>query len=232
MARLHRVGGGDVTASGQAYWQAGDRLGVSAGYHHHERTPDSAEAWWLSRRDRASLGLDYRPFSRLGLSGRVESLSVESLAGDRLGDGAGLDLLASYTLFRNDPAWTLTAGYRRQTLDLPEALPSVIQQDLSQSLAPAALLAEDYERLGLSTRWFHGEPHALYRTAPSPRAFLEMGAGYVLSTATPDFGLELGLGWRVVGDDELALSGRWSSEGLDGNGRTDINLTYTIHLGR
>jgi len=59
-----------------------------------------------------------------------------------------------------------------------------------------------------------------------------LDAGYVLSTSTAEIGVEVGLGWRVLGDDELALSGRWSSEGLDGNGRTEFNLTYTIYPGR
>jgi len=43
--------------------------------------------------------------------------------------------------------------------------------------------------------------------------------------------VETGLGWRVLGDDELAISGRWSSENLDGNARTDVKLTYTLYFG-
>lgn len=40
------------------------------------------------------------------------------------------------------------------------------------------------------------------------------------------------MGWRVVGDDELALSLDYTSDGLDGSTRTDLNLTYTIYFGR
>ena len=232
LARLHREGDADLSASITAALQPWDRVGLNASLHYRERTPDSAEAWWLTSRNRVSLGASYAPFSRLSTSVRLDQMSVDTVTGENLGDGSGVDLQTTYTLFREDPAWTLSAGYRRQRLDVADRLPPATSQALAQPLAPETLLAEDYERIGLNTRWFHGEPHALYRTAPSPRAFFGLGAGYVLSTATPDFGLELGLGWRVVGDDELALSGRWSSEGLDGNGRTDINLTYTIHLGR
>ena len=159
-------------------------------------------------------------------------MSVHSSDGNGLGEGYGTDLTGTYTVFREDPAMTVTLNYQRQRLDLTDPLPADVLAELDQPLAPSELLTDEYERIGMATRWFHGEPHALYRTTPSPRAFLELGAGYVLSTNTPEVGVGVGLGWRLTGDDELALSGRWTSEGLDGNGRADLNLTYTLYLGR
>jgi hypothetical protein len=231
-SQLPRYRSDDLALGARYDYQLSDRITVGAGYDFQERTPDSAEAWWLTRRDRAFLSAGYTPFSWLNLNAQVEQLTVESLNSDTLADGFGLDLNATYTLFRNDPAWIVSAGYRNQQLSLTDTLPAATIEALDQPLAPAGLLTEDYERIGLGTRWFHGEPHALYRSTPSPRAFLGLNAGYVLSTSTPEVGVDLGLGWRILGDDELALSGRWSSEGLDGNGRTEFNLTYTIYLGR
>ena len=231
-SQLPRYRSDDLALGARYDYQLSDRITVGAGYDFQERTPDSAEAWWLTRRDRAFLSAGYTPFSWLNLNAQVEQLTVESLNSDTLADGFGLDLNATYTLFRNDPAWIVSAGYRNQQLSLTDTLPAATIEALDQPLAPAGLLTEDYERIGLGTRWFHGEPHALYRSTPSPRAFLGLNAGYVLSTSTPELGVDLGLGWRILGDDELALSGRWSSEGLDGNGRTEFNLTYTIYLGR
>lgn len=219
-----------LAASYNRQWT--DRIGLGAGYDFQERTTDSAEAWWLTRRNRAYLNTSYTPFSRLNLNAQVEQLTINSLENDRLADGYGLDLNATYTIFRNDPAWTVSAGYRNQQLSLEDELPAATLEALDQPLATSGLLTDEYERIGVSTRWFHGEPHALYRTTPSPRAFLGLDAGYVLSTLTAEVGVELGLGWRILGDDELALSGRRSSEGLDGEGRTEFNLTYTIYLGR
>ncbi|MEQ3622928.1 MAG: tetratricopeptide repeat protein [Marinobacter sp.] len=232
VSQLPRYQKDDLAMSATYDRQWSDRITLGAGYHFQERTPDSAEAWWLTRRDRAYLNAGYTPFSRLNINAQIEQLTVESLENERLADGYGLDINSTYTVFRNDPAWTLSAGYRHQRLPLTDALPASTLDALEQPLATADLVTEEYERIGVGTRWFHGAPNALYRSTPSPRAFLGLGAGYVLSTSTAEVGVEFGLGWRVLGDDELALSGRWSSEGLDGNGRTEFNLTYTIYPGR
>lgn len=232
LSQLPRYQKDDLAISASLNRQWSDRIAVGAGYHYQERTPDSAEAWWLTRRDRAYVSAAYTPFSRLNLSIQAEQLTINSLENDRLADGYGVDLNATYTIFRNDPAWTLNAGYRNQQLSLADTLPASTLEALDQPLETSSLLTEEYERIGVGTRWFHGSPQVLYRSAPSPRAFLGLDAGYVLSTSTAEVGVEFGLGWRVLGDDELALSGRWSSEGLDGNGRTEFNLTYTIYPGR
>ncbi|HKK55416.1 tetratricopeptide repeat protein [Marinobacter sp.] len=231
-SQLPRYQGGDLALAARYDSQWSDRLVLGAGYQFRERTPDSAEAWWLTRRNRGFINTGYTPFSRLNLNLQAEHLTIENLNSESLADGYVLDLNATYTLFRNDPAWTMSAGYRNQQLSLTDTLPASTLAALDQPLAASAVLTEEYEHVGFATRWFHGEPHALYRSTPSPRAFLGLEAGYVLSTSTPEVGVDLGLGWRVLGDDELALSGRWSSEGLDGNGRTEFNLTYTIYLGR
>jgi thioredoxin-like negative regulator of GroEL len=231
-SQLPRYQTDDLALGARYDHQWSDRITLGVGYDFQERTPDSAEAWWLTRRNRAFLSAGYTPFSRLNLNLQAEQLTVESLNSDTLADGYGLDLNATYTLFRNDPAWIISAGYRSQQMSLTDTLPAATLEALDQPLATGSLLTEDYERIGFGTRWFHGEPHALYRSTSSPRAFLGLNAGYVLSTSTPEVGVDVGLGWRILGDDELALSSRWSSEGLDGNGRTEFNLTYTIYLGR
>lgn len=222
----------DTSASAEGTWRAFDRVSLGAGAHYRERTPDNAEAWWITRRNRLSVSANYAPFTRLNLNARLDALAVSSLDDTTLGEGAGIDLGATYSVFRNDPAWTVSANYQRRRLSLSDPLPAATLDLLAQPLATGELITQSFERIGVSTRWFHGEPHALYRTTPSPRFSLGLGAGYVLSTNTPDLGLEAGLGWRLLGDDELALSGRLSTQGLDGEGRADFNLTYTLYFGR
>ena len=230
---LPRHRSNQLALGGSYNWAPSDGVNLGVGYHYRERTPDSAEAWWVTSRDRGYLTASYMPFSRLNLGTQVQKLRINSLDNDSLGDGHGLDLTGTYTLFRNDPAWIISASYQKQQLSLNDiALSDRTSQALEQPASTNGLLTENYERVGFSTRWFRGEPHALFRTTPSPRAFLGLSAGYVLSSSTPDLGTELGLGWRVLGDDELALSGSWSTEGLSGNGRTEFNLTYTLYLGR
>lgn len=230
--QLARADGYDTAWQLETRWAPADRWSVSLGLGHNGRAPDSAESWWLVSRDREYIGASYSPWSRISLYGEVAALHHQSDEGEDLGDGMSAGLTGSYTLWREDPAFTLSAGYQRQSLDLADTLPASVLAELDTPLEPASLLTEDYERIGVAARWSHGEPHATYRSAPTPMAFLEIGGGYVLSTDTPEIGIGVGVGWQVLGDDELALSGRWTSEGLDGSGRADLNLTYTLFPGR
>ncbi|WP_168203204.1 tetratricopeptide repeat protein [Marinobacter fonticola] len=230
--QLARAEGHETAWQLETRWAPADRWAVSLGLGRNERAPDSAESWWLVDRDREYVGANYAPWSRLSLYGQLAALHHHSEDGEKLGNGYSASLTGSYTLWREDPVFTLSAGYQRQSLNLTDPLPPSIQTQLDTPLEAGSLLTEDYERLGIAARWSHGEPHATYRTAPSPRAFVEIGSGYVLSTKTPEIGIGAGVGWQLFGDDELALSGRWTSEGLDGSGRADLNLTYTIFPGR
>jgi tetratricopeptide (TPR) repeat protein len=232
LGQLSRSGGSETTAGAEITGQPGDRLTLTAGAELNERAFDSAEAWWLANRDSFYASASYQPFSRLNLFSRLQHLSFAANTGSSLGSGYGLDAIGTYTLFRQDPGWQVSVGYRRQSLSLAGALDTRTAQALQGSASPGNLIAEDYERIGLGSRWFHGEPHALYRTAPEPRFFVGLAAGYVLSTSSPDFGVDLGMDWRVVGDDDLALSLGYTSDGLDGSARTDLNLTYTLYFGR
>lgn len=230
---LPRYRSNQPALTGSYNWTLSDGVSLGVGYHYRERTPDSAEAWWVTSRNRSYLTASYTPFSRFNLGAQVQKISINSLDNNSMGDGYGFDLMGTYTLFRNDPAWTVNTSYQKQQLSFKDiALSDRTTQALEQPVSTSGLLTDSYERVGFSTRWFRGEPHALFRTTPSPRAFLGLSAGYVLSNSTPDWGAELGLGWRVLGDDELALSGSWSTESLSGDGRTRFNLTYTLYLGR
>lgn len=222
----------DLATGAEGSWQADDSVTLNAGLSLSERTPDSAEAWWLTRRNRLSLGATYTPFSRLTVSTQLKHFTVDNLQGRRLGMGNGFDLNGSYALWRSDPAWTVSASYSNQQLTPVGHLPGATLAALDRPLVIGDLLARRYERVGVSSRWFHGELHELFRSTPSPQAFVDVNAGYVLSTSTPDMGVALGLGWRVLGDDELALSGNWLSGGVDGKGRTSLNLDYTVYFGR
>lgn len=232
LGQLSRFGGSETSAGAEITGQPGDRFTLTAGAELNERAFDSAEAWWLANRDSLYASASYQPFPRLNLFSRLEQLSFDTNTGSSLGSGFGLDAIGTYTLFRQDPGWQLSIGYRRQSLTLDAALDNKTAQALRGPASPGSLITEDYERIGVESRWFHGEPHALYRSAPEPRFFVGLAAGYVLSTSSPDFGVDLGMGWRVVGDDDLALSLGYTSDGLDGSARADLNLTYTLYFGR
>lgn len=232
LAQLSRFDGTETALGAEIEGRPANRVSLNGGIALKERTPDSAEAWWLTSRDRFYGSARYTLVPRLELSAGLEHMSIEGISGDSLASGFGVDAAGTYTLFREDPGWSITASYRNQRLELTDKLDADTAATLRTPLQPGDLVTENYERVGIQSRWYHGEPHALYRTTPEPHFFVGLGAGYVLSTSSPDFGVELGLGWRVIGDDSLSLSAGHISDGLDGSSRTNLNLTYTLFFGR
>ncbi|QBM18433.1 hypothetical protein MARI_25740 [Marinobacter sp. JH2] len=211
--------------------QPTDSVTLSASAAFNERVSDSAEAWWLTSGNRLSLATSYTPWSRLTVSGNLDYRTIDEAFGGQIGTGYNANLQATHRLFESDPAWRLSLNYQHQSLDVGDDLSSKTVSLLETPLAPGDLLSEDYERIGFTSEWSHGEPYALYRTRPSPRYFLALDTGYVLSNASFDFGARVGLGWRVLGDDELALSAGYSSDSLGGQPRANAKFTYTLYLG-
>ncbi len=232
LGQADRLGSNDLLAAVDVTTTPLNRWSLSAGHSRGERALDSAEAWWLAARNRTYLAARYNPLSSVDLSMRAEALDFTGPEQNTLGRGFGFEATASYRIFNNDPAWTVSLGYQKQSLGTLDALDATSAAALEPGITTEDLLARDYERIGIYNRWSHGEPHALYRTTPSPKFFLGFGAGYVVSSSTPDFGADAGLAWRLTGDDELAFSAGWTSDGLDGESRLNLNFTYTLYLGK
>lgn len=211
--------------------QPSDGFTMGASLAFNERVTDSAEAWWLASADRVSVSASYTPWQRLEIAGKVDYRAIDEAFGGQIGKGYNANLFATYSVFRNDPAWRVSLNYQSQQLSLSDRLQPQTLAKLSLPLSPEGLLADDYRRVGFTSEWSHGELHALYRTSPSPRFFFALDSGYVLSTSSFDFGARMGLGWRIAGDDELAFSAGYSTDSLDGQSRADAKLTYTLYLG-
>lgn len=211
--------------------QPSDNMTAGASIAFNDRVTDSAEAWWLTSANKVSLSAGYTPWQRLEITGKIDYLTIDDAFGSQIGKGYNANLFATYSLFRNDPAWRLALNYQSQQLRLGDRLQPQTLAALATPLSPGGLLTKDYRRIGFTSEWSHGEPHALHRTTPSPRFFFALDSGYVLSTSSFDFGARMGLGWRIAGDDELAFSAGFSTDSLDGQPRADAKLTYTLYLG-
>ncbi|MFP3976538.1 tetratricopeptide repeat protein [Marinobacter sp. KMM 10035] len=211
--------------------QPWDKVTAGAALAMNERVTDSAEAWWLTSANRLSLSAGLTPWSRLEVNGEIDYLSINEAFGGQIGTGYDANLRATYSLFRNDPAWRVSLNYQSRQLSLGDSMSPQTLARLTVPLSPGGLLSEDYRRIGFSSEWSHGEPHALYRTTASPRYFLALDGGYVLSTSNFDYGARMGLGWRIAGDDELAISAGYSSDSPGGQARADAKITYTLYLG-
>ncbi|MBJ6136155.1 tetratricopeptide repeat protein [Marinobacter litoralis] len=229
---LYSFAGGEQTSGRvQLDSQPTDGVTIAASASFNERVNDSAEAWWLASANRLSLSTSYTPWSRMTVGGSLDYRFIDEAFGGQIGNGYNANLQTTYRLFESDPAWRLSLNYQRQSLNVSDNLSSRTLSLLESPLAANDLLSEDYERVGFTSEWSHGEPHALYRSRPSPRYFLALDTGYVVSNASIDFGARAGLGWRVLGDDELALSAGYSSDSLGGEPRANAKLTYTLYFG-
>lgn len=134
------------------------------------------------------------------------------------------------------PSLYISTGYEWKNNQLKNVLPRKISQRLSEaSLGTNSLLPKKYSQVFLSATIQHGNPHALNADTPTPRYLLTLGVAQRLQQTSTVFSVEAAVGVPVVGNDELALSYRYTSKPL--GGVTDdtshlIKLSYNYRFGR
>lgn len=185
-----------------------------------------------------ALNLSYSLDSRTSFSSVLAWDEFVSEDKERLGQGMNYQLSGSYRVFLEDPSWTLRMnhqGLNYSRNDNTDKLLSdyfVLSPSRQQLPQNDTLLPESYQRTGVGVTLYHGELHRIARTVPAPRFILAADAGYEWQRNSFDFGMQLGVGWRVIGDDELALSTLWSSDTISGESRTTLSLSYINSFGR
>ena len=158
-----------------------------------------------------------------------------SRAGDELiGEGPRFRAVVGEHVMAGDPWWSVRLEAEWEQFSRPGTLPSAIRDRLTEDTSPDAFLPERYGAVLVGSHWYHGDPGMLTGRAPTPRYSLDVTAGTVYPRHGLAFGVSAGLGWRVLGRDELALQLSVSremaatAEGTSGSG----TLTYTYWFGR
>ena len=157
------------------------------------------------------------------------------VSGDAVARGYKAGLSYSHRLNFADPEWAITAGVEWQKNSLTTLIPADITARLLDSNTSAdTVLPKDYGQFFLGTSLQRGDLHALNARAPSPRYLFNAAFAYQWPISQLSFAVSFGLGWRIMGNDELALTYGYNSKPLGGQGDAaqDIRLSYSYRFGR
>ncbi len=171
------------------------------------------------------VGLNYQLTDYEALDFLANYHFLSTRFGDDIGQGWEVNVRATEQLFRADTAWQLYADLAWQKADLTDQeLTGFNQwQKGPVPLTGGSFLSDEYQRFSIGQRFWHGEPGQPGASVPSPHYWLDTSVGYNFTESNIDFGVGAGLGWRILGNDELSLSANWQSQ--DRNGEQSLTTT-------
>lgn len=225
-----RLGSHDFWGQITLEHQLSSRWTLGVGHEEGSRALDSAEAWWLSGKNRTHLSARYSPMARVAISGSLADIAYDTASQTSLARGHEFNLQASYQVRYSQPAWLLEVGYSGQRLSQLSALDSATQALFEQPVDTDTVLAEDYRRISIGSRWQQGQVTGLDVPRTGISWFVDVRTGYVLSSSSMDFAISAGAATTVLGQDRLALSTGWRSDTLDGSASATLQATYTFYF--
>ncbi|WP_428774174.1 tetratricopeptide repeat protein [Vibrio sp.] len=173
----------------------------------------------------------YKLTSRESLSLRLNYHDLKTRFDDPIGQGWDMNLRVTEQLFFNDPAWQAYADISTHKIK-HDSSPLTGFNQWYQGSAPITssdFIADRYQRLSIGQRLYHGTPGLPGPTVPSPRYWLDTSLGYNTVTSKADVTLSAGLGWEIIGSDELYLTTSWQSQ--DRNGTESLRFTLGYYYG-
>ncbi|ELR65708.1 hypothetical protein C942_00793 [Photobacterium marinum] len=178
--------------------------------------------------DHIGLTLNYQPTARELLSMRFNWHELSTRFNDDIGKGWDFNLRAAEQFFFNDPAWQVYADITMQKVDLSnQPLDGVNNWNQgSTPLTSADFIEDEYQRISVGQRLWHGNPSTPGATVPSPRYWLDTSLGYNVTNSQADLAVSSGLGWRLFGNDELYLSVDWQSQDRNGDQSLKLSMGY------
>ncbi|MFO7705369.1 MAG: tetratricopeptide repeat protein [Halopseudomonas sp.] len=220
-------------------WQLGgrDQLEVGLGWNQESlesgfmRAVGTQDAIWVA----GSHGLSARD----QLYWSLEQRAYDTRYGHSLGNGTALNIEFSQIQQFEGPTWVTRAGidYQRNNLSGRE-LDGLAVADggplAFDTVEASTLLQEEYGRLYAGSSWRRGFPGALNRSQPDYTWLVEVQAGWDWVDSEFTYGISTGIGMRVLGDDELALTIGYQSapRGTDTEAGGILGLTYSKRFGR
>lgn len=178
--------------------------------------------------DLISLYLHFQPSARNSLAFKFNYHEMSTRFGDDIGTGWDGSIRASDQMFFADPAWQVYAEYMMHNANLSsDPLDGINSWSKgTANLTSADFLDDRYQRISIGQRFWHGSPGTPGSTAPSPRYWLDGSVGYNFETYRADMTLNSGLGWRIIGNDELYFSVDWQSQDRNGDQSSKTTLGY------
>ncbi|SDN32168.1 tetratricopeptide repeat protein [Pseudomonas jinjuensis] len=219
-------------------WKLDSRNELQAGADWHRETDETGLLRALGMRDDLWLGGRHGLSARDELGWRLAYNRYSTRDGDDLGHGEAINLEWAHTLFFDGPAWQVRAGvdYQHNRLDdIPEDL--LVSRGGALLLDGADtqdLLQDRYGQVYFGSTWRRGFPGALNRTRPFFTWVIDTMAGWQWTESEFNYGIDVGVGMEVLGDDELAFTLGYQSapQGSGGDGGGVIGVTYSTRFGR
>ncbi|EVT85214.1 biofilm formation protein PelB [Pseudomonas aeruginosa VRFPA09] len=220
-------------------WRLSARDELEAGLDWHRETDETGLMRALGMRDSVKLGGRHTLSGRDQLSWSLAHNRFSTRQGDDLGNGEALSLEWAHTLFFDGPAWQLRGGidYQRNRLEnrLPDDLLAAHGGALALDGARSQDLLQDrYGQVYLGSTWRRGFPGALNRSRPQYTWIVDTLAGWQWTEKEFNYGIDLGIGMELLGDDELAFTFGYQSapQGGGGDAGGTLGVTYSTRFGR
>ena len=237
-------------------WQLGSSHQIETGLDWHRKSDDSGYMRAFGEQDRAWVGGRHGLTARDQLSWEVAQRSFSTRAGDSLGTGQAVKLELNHILEFAGPNWTVRSGVDYQKNNVKDRdldylssrnggpikiTPQSIDPDTNlpdpldvETVTAADLLQSRYGQLYVGTTWRRGIPGALVRSKPQYTWLVDMTAGWQWTDQTFNYGINTGVGFEVLGDDELALTFGYQSapQGGDGKSGGTLGMSYGVRFGR
>ncbi|PHX42915.1 biofilm formation protein PelB [Pseudomonas sp. NZIPFR-PS2] len=199
-------------------WQLGDSHQIETGLDWHRKSDDSGLMRAFGQQDRAWVGGE--------LNHTLE------FAGPNWTVRSGVDYQKNNVKDRN-------LDYLSSDFNGPIRVPDVAPPEPGdpielQTIASGDLLQSRYGQLYVGTSWRRGIPGALVRSKPQYTWLVDMTAGWQWTDQTFNYGINTGIGFEVLGDDELALTFGYQSapQGGDGKSGGTLGMSYGVRFGR
>jgi tetratricopeptide (TPR) repeat protein len=220
-------------------WQLGARDQIEVGVGVNQENLDSGFMRAVGTQDAVWIAGIHGLTSRDQLSWSIEQRAYGTRYGHNLGNGTAFNLEFNQIQHFEGPTWVTRAGidYQRNQLSgrelsgLAVADGGPIEADV---VTASTLLQEEYGRLYVGNSFRRGFPGALNRGQPDYTWLIDMQAGWDWVDSQFTYGLNTGVGTRVLGDDELALIFGYQSapRGTDTEAGGMVGLTYSKRFGR
>ncbi len=231
-------------------WRLDGNTEIEAALDWHRQPDESGYLRALGRRDSASLAGRHNITPRDQLSWRVAHNRYSSRDGDDLGSGFAFNLELSHMIFFEGPTWQVRSGVTYQQNQARSTLPDSVTRYLQplvgsgengeitaadlQALGGTQLLQDRYGQLYVGSSWRRGIPGSLNRTHPQYSWLVDTLVGWQWTEREFNYGLNVGLGMAVLGDDELAFTAGYQSapQGSGGQAGSTLGIQYSNRIGR
>jgi hypothetical protein len=227
-------------------WQLSGRDALALGLEWQVQSDESGLMRALGARDSLYAQGQHAVSVRDQLSWRLARNSFSTAKGAALGDGWAASFELSHSLLAREPQWLLRSGVTWQENKTVSELPSELFSSHGGALfdanpkinfsgaAPSDFLSSRFGELYVGSTWQRGTPGALNRAWPQFTYRLDAKAGWQVPDNKLAYAFEAGLGVEVIGDDELALLGSYSSAPIGGEGQAggQLRLAYSLRFGR